>query len=134
MQVVLLERSIWNSVPTPMPALAVMSAHGEYDGQSTGTRVYPNLGCADAACRNPGWTVEYSVVVLTSRPVQTVAMLQEDASLLRTHLKETYRDLLLQRNDAINIKIAMIGPNDGYQVDTEVHTAACFHLFPVTHG
>lgn len=109
-----------------MPALAVMSAHGEYDGQSTGTRVYPHLGCADAACRNPGWTVEYSTVVLTSRPVQALAQLQEDASLLRAHLKEAYRELLLPRNDAINIKIAMIGPNEGYQVDTPVHSSSSF--------
>lgn len=103
-----------------MPALFVMSAHGKYDDAETGSRVYRSPGCAAAACRNPGWTVEHTLLALSPTPADALKLLQNDAALLRALLKERYREQLLLRDGAVNIRVASIGRNAGYQIDSEV--------------
>ena len=125
LQVTLLERSIWNRVPAPMPSTVVMSAHGEYGDVKTGSRVYRGPGCAAAACRNPGWTVEHTLLATSATSADTLKLLQGDADLLRAHLKERYRQHLLPREGAVNIRVASIGSNTGYQIDSEVCALAC---------
>jgi hypothetical protein len=132
-QVVLLDRSIWNSRGLGMPAVSVMSAHGEYDTPSgtsnTGLRVYGASGCADTACRNAGWTVEYSLVVLTSSPATTMSQLHTDAAAIRTHLKEAYSQHLQTGEYAVNVQITIVGTNEGYQVDTQVCPSTAMSRF-----
>lgn len=126
-QVVLLDRSIWNSRGSGMPAVAVMSAHGEFGTSSgtsdTGVRIYGASGCADTACRNAGWTVEHSLVVLTSLPATAMGQLHTDAAAIHAHLKEAYSQQLQAGEYAVNIQITLVGTNEGYQVDTQVRSS-----------
>jgi hypothetical protein len=120
MQVVLREQSLWNSRGSVMPTLVAMSAHGFYDGQSTGMRVYSRLGCADAVCRNEGWAVQHAAVVLTGDVQAAEQKLREDADTIRGYIRLQYGDHLAAMDMAINVQLAVLGDHHNLQMDTQV--------------
>ena len=139
LQVELWQQLLWSEVSSSMPSPAVMSANGSYtmpsqsskaaEQLSTGMRVYGALGCADSACRNAGWTVQHTLLVLTSSPSSTAAQLNADASAIKQHLHDAYAEQLQAGQLAVNVQVSQAEANEGYHLDTQVSKTMVYVKF-----
>jgi hypothetical protein len=97
-----------------------MSTDG-VNGQHSGMHVFPKLGCVDAACRSPGWTVQYTMMVLLPNDAAVIESLREDAQIVSGHIRNAYGEYLMTGQQPINIQVTITGNNNAYHVDAQVH-------------
>lgn len=83
-------------------------------------RAYPQSGCAERACRNAGWTVQHTLVILTRNPSDAISKLYADTNAIRAHIREAYSEYLLALQDAVNVQLRHLGENHGYAVNAMV--------------
>jgi hypothetical protein len=98
-----------------------MSTDGVYAGQHSGMHVFPKLGCVDAACRSPSWTVQYTMMVLIPNDAAVVESLREDAQVISGHIRDAYEEYLMAGQQSINTQVTVTGKNHGYHVDAQVY-------------
>lgn len=115
LQVELQERRVWASDRNTTRAAAPLQA------QNTGSmRVYRNSGCGEVACRNSGWTVQHSAVVLVADLDGGLARLHSDAAAVRSYIRTMHGGDLMPGEYAVNVQVSWLGTNPQYQMETQV--------------
>ena len=82
--------------------------------------VFAEPGCMDSACRNEGWSVSHSALVLHSNVDEAMKLLQEDAAAVRAHVRREYGDVLRSDEYSVHVEVAWLGANSHYDVESQV--------------
>lgn len=120
-QVELYERTIWPKERTASRVPVLLSATENASGAAPSElQVFSEPGCLDSACRNEGWTVQHSALVLHSRVDTASKLLQEDAAAVRAHVRREYSTFLQSEEYSVHVEVSWLGANSHYDVESQV--------------
>lgn len=119
---------MWPKEHTTGRVSALLSARDQAAaGSPSSVHIFSQPGCIDSACRNEGWTVQHSTLVLHSNVDAAIKLLQEDAATVRAHVRREYGDYLQSYEYSVHVEVSWLGTNSHYEVESQV----CWLLYSV---